>query len=38
MRILGPVVQGVWDALSEKYFHNRVFKSIDALEDTCWQH
>ena len=23
----------LWDALREKYFHNRVFDSIDALED-----
>jgi transposase len=23
----------VWDELREKYFHNRVFASLDALED-----
>jgi transposase len=29
---LNPV-EHVWDELREKYFHNRVFDSIDALED-----
>jgi transposase-like protein len=29
---LNPV-EHLWDELREKYFHNRVFKSIDALED-----
>ena len=26
-------VKRVWDELREKFFHNRVFKSLDALED-----
>lgn len=29
---LNPV-EHVWDELREKYFHNRVFASLDALED-----
>jgi len=29
---LNPI-EHVWDELREKFFHNRVFKSIDALED-----
>jgi transposase len=29
---LNPI-EHVWDELREKYFHNRVFKSLDALED-----
>jgi hypothetical protein len=29
---LNPI-EHVWDKLREKYFHNRVFKSLDALED-----
>ena len=29
---LNPV-EHVWDELREKYFHNRVFDSLDALED-----
>jgi transposase len=29
---LNPI-EHVWDDLREKYFHNRVFKSLDALED-----
>jgi transposase len=29
---LNPI-EHVWDELREKYFHNRVFKSIDALEN-----
>ena len=29
---LNPVEQ-LWDELREKYFHNRVFDSLDALED-----
>ena len=29
---LNPV-EHIWDELREKYFHNRVFDSIDALED-----
>ncbi|MDQ3273163.1 MAG: hypothetical protein M3Q12_13515 [Pseudomonadota bacterium] len=26
-------IEHVWDELREKFFHNRVFKSLDALED-----
>jgi len=26
-------VEHLWDELREKHFHNRVFDSIDALED-----
>ena len=26
-------VELVWDELREKYFHNRIFDSLDALED-----
>lgn len=26
-------MEHVWDELREKFFHNRVFKSLDALED-----
>jgi transposase len=29
---LNPI-EHVWDELREKFFHNRVFKSLDALED-----
>ena len=29
---LNPI-EHVWDELREKYFHNRAFKSLDALED-----
>ena len=29
---LNPV-EHIWDELREKFFHNRVFKSLDALED-----
>jgi transposase-like protein len=29
---LNPI-EHVWDGLREKFFHNRVFKSLDALED-----
>lgn len=29
---LNPI-EHVWDELREKYFHNRVFKSLDALEE-----
>lgn len=29
---LNPV-ENVWDELREKFFHNRVFDSLDALED-----
>ena len=29
---LNPI-EYVWDELREKFFHNRVFKSLDALED-----
>ena len=29
---LNPI-EHVWDELREKYFHNRTFKSLDALED-----
>ncbi len=29
---LNPI-EHVWDELREKYFHNRVFKSLGALED-----
>ena len=29
---LNPI-EPVWDELREKFFHNRVFKSIDALEE-----
>ena len=29
---LNPV-ELVWDELREKYFHNRIFGSLDALED-----
>ena len=33
---LNPV-EHVWDELREKYFHNRVFDSLDALEDQLEQ-
>jgi hypothetical protein len=26
-------IEHVWDELREKFFHNRVFQSLDALED-----
>ena len=26
-------VEHIWDELREKYFHNRVFDSLDAIED-----
>jgi transposase len=29
---LNPI-EHVWDELREKFFHNRVFKRLDALED-----
>lgn len=29
---LNPI-EHVWDELREKFFHNQVFKSLDALED-----
>ena len=29
---LNPV-ENIWDELREKFFHNRVFDSLDALED-----
>ena len=29
---LNPV-EHIWDELREKYFHNRVFDSLDAIED-----
>jgi transposase len=29
---LNPI-EHIWDELGEKFFHNRVFKSLDALED-----
>ena len=29
---LNPIAH-VWDELREKFFHNRVFKSLDAMED-----
>ncbi len=29
---LNPI-EHVWDKLREKFFHNQVFKSLDALED-----
>ena len=29
---LNPI-EHVWDEMREKFFHNRVFKSLDALED-----
>lgn len=33
---LNPI-EHIWDELREKYFHNRVFRSLDALEDHLMQ-
>jgi transposase len=32
---LNPI-EHVWDELREKFFHNRVFDSLDALQEISW--
>jgi len=27
------MIEHIWDELQEKFFHSRVFKSLDALEE-----